>query len=563
MNDDLIIELYRSQLAAANEEKGMLYAQVKALTEEVSMLRLSMEQSKQATDDFLSEFKSLCKKVEEKDKRIANLEQQLSDALEQSKLGRKKRFVRSSEQARLLNNRDKDVRAEEKSDYDGSSDTPQRKEPEEDVRENPYPSKKEPSARASKTPNHADETITHKVNDYYELPAGARFMKRNGEIDLCYYTVFEYQPAKIIKHVYEVARVQLSDGSFGPTMECPNIVERCPFSARMFAEMLSWKYVYNLSVNRIRRRLASLGVFFSRSSLNRYLHMGIQALRVKLEELFRHEVKATDYLMIDETCALVGLVKKNQKSFKKKYIWAFYAHLKKMVYYLYEEGSRARKVVTDFLDTFCGYISSDGYVSYSVFDNAEKYPEIIRCGCWTHARRLFVEALESCSEARTVINDVADLFKVEAECAKKDYDALERKTEREKRSVPIMARIYCRVKSLSKDVATMSNSLMKKAITYMLNQWESLRNFILDGRVQLSNNLCEQRMKPIKLNHKVCQNIGSETAAENASFMFSLMESCKLNKLKEEPYMETLFNSLCMEKVDWKQNLPCFYKQKC
>ena len=110
-------------------------------------------------------------------------------------------------------------------------------------------------------------------------------------------------------------------------------------------------------------------------------------------------------------------------------------------------------------------------------------------------------------------------------------------------SLPIMTRIYCRIKSL------------------MLNQWESLRNFILDGRVQLSNNLCEQRMKPIKLNLKVCQNIGSETAAENASFMFSLMESCKLNKLKEEPYMETLFNSLCMEQVDWKQNLPCFYKQ--
>lgn len=84
----------------------------------------------------------------------------------------------------------------------------------------------------------------------------------------------------------------------------------------------------------------------------------------------------------------------------------------------------------------------------------------------------------------------------------------------------------------------------------MLNQWERLKNIVLDGRVQLSNNLCEQRMKPIKLNLNICQNIGSETAAENASFMFSLMESCKLKKLKEESYMETLFNSLCMEKVD-------------
>jgi hypothetical protein len=289
--------------------------------------------------------------------------------------------------------------------------------------------------------------------------------------------------------------------------------------------------------------------------------MGICAIREKLEELFRNEVKDTDYLMIDETCALIGMVKNDQKSFKKKYIWAFYAHLKKMVYYLYESGSRARKVVTDFLDAFCGYISSDGYVAYSVFDDAEKYPEIIRCGCWTHARRLFVEALDSCSDARIVINDVADLFKVEAECEKKGLDVQARKIERENRSSHIMTRIYCRIKSLSKDTAIMANSLMKKAVTYMLNQWESLRNFILDGRVQLSNNLCEQRMKPIKLNLKVCQNIGSETAAENASFMFSLMESCKLNKLKEEPYMEMLFNSLCMEQVDWKQNLPCFYKQ--
>lgn len=563
MIDERIIELYRSQLAVANEEKGMLYAQVKALTEEVSMLRLSMEQSKQATDELLSEIKSLCQRLEEKDKRIADLEEQLSNAQEQNKLGRKKRFVRSSEQVRLLNNRDKDVRAEEKSDYDGSSNAQLQGNQEEEGHQEQQntTSKKEAAPRAPKTPNHVDETVVHELKDYYELPEGARFMKRKGEIDLCYYTVFEYQPAKIIKHVYEVARVQLADGSFEPTMDCPNIVDRCPFSARMFAEMLSWKYVYNLSVNKIRRRLASLGVFLSRSSLNHYLHMGIRAIREKLEELFRNEVKDTDYLMIDETCALIGMVKNDQKSFKKKYIWAFYAHLKKMVYYLYESGSRARKVVTDFLDAFCGYISSDGYVAYSVFDDAEKYPEIIRCGCWTHARRLFVEALDSCSDARIVINDVADLFKVEAECEKKGLDVQARKIERENRSSHIMTRIYCRIKSLSKDTAIMANSLMKKAVTYMLNQWESLRNFILDGRVQLSNNLCEQRMKPIKLNLKVCQNIGSETAAENASFMFSLMESCKLNKLKEEPYMETLFNCLCMEQVDWKQNLPCFYKQ--
>ena len=111
--------------------------------------------------------------------------------------------------------------------------------------------------------------------------------------------------------------------------------------------------------------------------------------------------------------------------------------------------------------------------------------------------------------------------------------------------------------SYLKDTEIMSKPLKKKTVSYMLNQWNCLIIFILGRRVQLSNNLCEQRLKPIKLNFKVCQNIGSETAAKNYSFMFSLLESCKLNKLKEEPNMETLFNNVCMEKVDWKQNLPC------
>lgn len=62
MIDERILELYRSQLVAANEEKGLLYAQVKALTEEVSILRLSIEQSKHTANGFLSGSKSLCKK---------------------------------------------------------------------------------------------------------------------------------------------------------------------------------------------------------------------------------------------------------------------------------------------------------------------------------------------------------------------------------------------------------------------------------------------------------------------------------------------------------------------
>lgn len=64
----------------------------------------------------------------------------------------------------------------------------------------------------------------------------------------------------------------------------------------------------------------------------------------------------------------------------------------------------------------------------------------------------------------------------------------------------------------------MANPTVVKTVSYTLNQWDNLRNFILDGKVEISNNLVEQWMKPIKLDLKNSQNIGSENAAKVACF---------------------------------------------
>jgi transposase len=171
---------------------------------------------------------------------------------------------------------------------------------------------------------------------------------------------------------------------------------------------------------------------------------------------------------------------------------------------------------------------------------------------------LFVEALPCDRKAMDVINDIAELFHLEIESTMRGDDYNGRKQMRQTKSNNCLVRLLCRVTSLSKDPITMSNALMHKAITYLLNQWESLRKFILDGRVQISNNLVEQRMKAIKLNMKVCQNIGSERAAENAAFIFSITESCSLNNIEVESYLEKVFRCLHLENVDKRSLLPCY-----
>ena len=120
------------------------------------------------------------------------------------------------------------------------------------------------------------------------------------------------------------------------------------------------------------------------------------------------------------------------------------------------------------------------------------------------------------------------------------------------------------IQTMMQDAKIMANELMRKAVNYTLNQWRSLRNILKDGAAEISNNLCEQRMKPVKLLLKNCMNIGSEDAAKNSAFIFSLIESCKLNGIDPQDYLKHLFECILYGKdCDKKALLPCFYKLEC
>lgn len=91
--------------------------------------------------------------------------------------------------------------------------------------------------------------------------------------------------------------------------------------------------------------------------------------------------------------------------------------------------------------------------------------------------------------------------------------------------------------------------------------WKSLENYIEDGRVEISNNFCEQLMKTVKLNLKNCQNIDSVFAAENAAFIFSVTESCSLNGINPERYIEDILRSILFgTNRDKREFLPCYYQ---
>ena len=593
MIDERAYELLCCQLGLANEEKAGLRKQVneliarlkaiedsnkknsKALVDTINDLKDSLEKQSTTVENYRKEMELMRKQLDAKDdvnrmlaNEISNLRLQLEDS-------RKHRFGRTSEQRKLLNNRNLDKSALHKSEYDGSDkdDDDNNKadgneaggntSSDNATAQNIQPSRrKETAPRAVKTKLKVDKVVVHEVDEYYTLPEGGRFMNRNGMPDVWEYRVIEHVRAHNVEHVYKVARVKLADGTFANTMEHPLKDLGGIFSPELLARLLCLKYDFSMPENRQIRLLAREGIHISNTTLNSYIHNGIAKLKEFMEDVFKGFVQQAEYLMVDETTELVGIETKEGKAYRRKYLWAFFAKHMKMVYYHYNNGSRSSDVAKSFLEHFMGTLSTDGYTVYRMFDGEDS--KVLHIGCWTHCRRLWVDALPSDRTAMEIIDSIGDMFMNEELFRTMKLSGEQIKGKRRKLTGPILESIHHKVVMMMQDAKIMANELMRKAVNYTLNQWKSLRNILKDGAAEISNNLCEQRMKPVKLLLKNCMNIGSEDAAENSAFIFSLIESCKLNGIDPQDYLKHLFECILHGKdCDKKTLLPCFYKPEC
>ena len=593
MIDERAYELLCCQLGLANEEKAGLRKQVneliarlkaieesnkensKALVDTINDLKDSLEKQSTTVEHYRKEMELMRKQLEAKDEVNMMLANEISNLRLQLEDSRKHRFGRTSEQRRLLNNRNIDRSAMEKSEYDGSGKD------EEDnnksdgneaggntssdnaTAQNNKPSRrKETAPRAGKTKLKVDKVVVHEVDEYYTIPEGGRFMNRNGMPDVWEYRVIEHVKAHNVEHVYKVARVKLADGTFVSTMEHPLKKLGGIFSPELLARLLCLKYDFSMPENRQIRLLAREGIHISNTTLNSYIHNGIDRLSEFIGDVFKEFVQRAKYLMVDETTELVGVETKDGKAYRRKYLWAFFAKHIKMVYYHYNNGSRSSDVAKSFLECFMGTISTDGYTVYRMFDGEGS--KILHIGCWTHCRRLWVDALPSDRTAMDIIDYIGDMFRNEDMFRKMKLSSEQIKEKRLKLTGPVLERIHHKVVMMMQDTKLMANELMRKAVNYTINQWKSLKNILKDGAAEISNNLCEQRMKPVKLLLKNCMNIGSEDAAGNSAFIFSLIESCKLNDIDPQDYLKYLFECILHGKdCDKKALLPCFYQSEC
>ena len=72
---------------------------------------------------------------------------------------------------------------------------------------------------------------------------------------------------------------------------------------------------------------------------------------------------------------------------------------------------------------------------------------------------------------------------------------------------------------------------------YLKEQWPYLCNYLLDGRLEISNNRAERSIKPFVIDRKNFLFANTPRGAQGSAVMFSLIQTAIENKLDPYKYL--------------------------
>ena len=370
---------------------------------------------------------------------------------------------------------------------------------------------------------------------------------------------------KVYKAVYKCPGCE--DEPDQPTIFKPvyiPLMEHSYLTPSFAAYLLYAKFVLHMPFYRQERDWEQLGLKISRATMaNWTIYTGISLFLPVVNRLWELLMKR-DLIHCDETRVQV-LHEDGRKATTQSYMWLACSGndgLPKIIYYRYTPtrgGANAVKLLADFEGT---YLICDGYQGYNAVVKFHK--DLIRCGCWAHLRRKLADAIPTkdgkeipgspAIEGRNLIDK---LFLVESILSGRSPE--ERTRIRKELEVPILNSFW---EWLDKQ-KPVSGSRFAAAVYYAKNQKPVMENYLLDGRIALSNAIAENNVRDFAVGRRNWLFSASVNGATASAAIFSLIETAKANNLRVRPYLKEVItymrdhaNANGSERIDVDPILP-------
>ena len=230
------------------------------------------------------------------------------------------------------------------------------------------------------------------------------------------------------------------------------------------------------------------------------------------------------------------------------YLWGFSGERS---CYFECHDTRAGTVALEVLkDASCDVLLSDVYSGYgkavkdvNILRGERGLNPITNAFCNAHARRKFKEAEAIFAEAKYYIDQYQEIYKLE-----KSFKETPILNSRQKMKV-----IFEEMKERAqRDMdACSSKSAMGVALNYFIKNYDGLTLFIGNLLVPIDNNAQERNLRSSVIGRKTWYGTHSKKGAETMAILFSIVESCKLNKINPRSYFTKLIKDLHSQKLPY------------
>ncbi|MFB3138531.1 MAG: IS66 family transposase [Phycisphaerales bacterium] len=347
-----------------------------------------------------------------------------------------------------------------------------------------------------------------------------------------------YQPAEIfgIQHMHEKGfcngcyeHVQVADRP-------PQMIEKGAADASLLAHLTTSKQGDHLPLYRYEEISLRNGWWIPRSTQAGWLYQtavtGVILYAWMASRILQGKLIGTDATGVPVLDPGAGQVRKGT-------IWTFCGQREVCPYLIYDywpsgEGEAPRR----FLEGYEGYLQAD---AASVFDQLYLQGSIQEVACAAHMRRYFYKARHSAPlEAHRALAYFRQLYSLERELA--DVASADRCAQRRARALPVLDDFQTWLDELAPTVVPKTE--LAAAVGYSRNQWEAFIRYCDEGWLMIDNTRSERALRPIAIGRNNWMFFGSDGGGHTGAILYSLVASCKANRVHPYHYLEDVYTRL-------------------
>jgi len=330
-------------------------------------------------------------------------------------------------------------------------------------------------------------------------------------------------------------------GSIVTTPVVPRITPGGSYSDDLIIDVAMSKYCDLVPIERYTTIAGREGLDdLPQNSLIETTHQLADFVEPVIKKILENEIKPSYYLHVDDTG---HRMLKNPD--KNHYLWGF---SNQIASYFEVHDTRSGRVISELLkDSKCEYLVSDAFSgnNKSITDTneyrlANNLNLIHQVYCNAHARRKFKEAREKMPDAQVYIDLYKKIYYLESQAKGKPPDEI---LELRSQMLPYFEKLKSLCSEEEEEKYSLKSSLVV-AMRYFSKNYESLTRFLKNPILPIDNNPQERLLRNPVIGRKTWFGTQTERGAKTNAVLFTIVESCKLNKINPREYLKNLVVSL-------------------